>query len=229
MTRVLVLGGAAETPGAVAGLRNAGFAPVVHWARRNDAPDLPTCDSLRAGLDGAVALVDVTHAFDTDTRMIAHRLTPTLPFLRLARAPWQATRGDRWTQVPDLPRAVAATPRGARVFAATGRDSAEVLAHHDGPVFLRQLRPHKRAAPPNCTFVFGDGPFAVAEEVNIFRELRIDLVMARNIGGAGSFPKIEAARAMGLPVILLTEPPVPQGAVFRTLPALIDRLRVRVG
>ena len=203
MANVMLLGGARETGLAAAALQDAGHCVRVYWARNMADPGLPACATLRAGLGWADGLVDTTHVFDRDTRSVARLLAPDMRACRHGRPLWQATAGDRWAQVPDLPHALAALTSGARVFAATGRDSAEVLAHHDGPVFLRQLHRHDDTPPANCTFVFGAGPFDEGEEARLLTDLRIDVVLARNIGGAGSYPKVAAARALGLPVILL--------------------------
>lgn len=204
MTRILVLGGAQETDAAMRALKEAGC-DVALYASRLPAGGTRS-DSLRAGLAWAEALVDVTHAFDNSLRQVADLIRPDLPAVRLARPLWRPEPSDRWQDVPDLAAGLAALPAKARVFAATGRDSAEMLAHHDGPVFLRQLHEHTGTSPSNCTFVFGQGPFEVDEEVSLFRSLQIEVVMARNTGGLAGFPKIAAARAMDLPVVLISPP-----------------------
>lgn len=206
MKRILILGGARETAEAADALRDAGHGIEVYWSRDATAPELPRCDALRHGLMAADAVLDVTHVFDGDLRRLAKGLVPDLPGCRYGRALWSPQAGDSWTMVEDIPSAVAALPQGARVFAATGRDSAEVLQHHDGRVFLRQLHDHDADPPRHCTFVFGVGPFEVSAEISLFRELQVDVVVARNVGGAGSAPKLAAARALGLPVIMIQPP-----------------------
>ena len=222
MAQVLVLGGARETGQAARALEGAGHAVRVYWAREVSDPDLNRCESLRGGIAWADGLLDTTHVFDRDTRAIARALAPALAACRFGRAPWQADAQDRWTPVPDLAAAVAALPAGATVFAATGRDSAELLAHHDGPVHLRQLHAHEDVPPPNCTFVFGTGPFDVAQEMELFERLHIDVILARNIGGAGSFPKVAAARAMGLPVVMIEPEAHAFGPPVTTLDAVLS-------
>ncbi|WP_415920761.1 precorrin-6A/cobalt-precorrin-6A reductase [Tateyamaria sp. SN6-1] len=222
MANVLILGGARETAMAVTGLVAAGHAVQVYAQRDVDRGGAPHCVALRDGLAWADGVLDTSHVFDADMRQVARALAPDVPACRFGRAPWVPQDGDVWTAVPDIAGAVAALPAGARVFAATGRDSAEVLAHHDGPVFLRQLNAHDDTPPANCTFVFGEGPFAVDDEIRLFQALNIDVVLARNIGGQGSFPKLAAARALGLPALLLHPAAWEFGPPVTTMDAVLD-------
>ncbi|MFL4470949.1 precorrin-6A/cobalt-precorrin-6A reductase [Tateyamaria armeniaca] len=209
---IALLAGARETPEAAGWLAQTVATGVVIWARGADRVDvgLPERDAVPKD---AAGILDVTHAFDTTTRSHARTEAPGASYARISRAPWVAQAGDQWTHVDTIEAAVDALPSGARVFAATGRASLPILATHDGPVFLRQLRHHDH--PPgyqNCAYVFGAAPFDAEGEADLLTRLRIDVVLARNIGGAGSFPKLAAARRLGLPVVLLRPPPVPAGA-----------------
>ncbi|WP_299653685.1 precorrin-6A/cobalt-precorrin-6A reductase [uncultured Tateyamaria sp.] len=206
MRRVLVLGGSALTEPAAHALIQAGHEVRVYWSRGPHGSELSTVSNLRAALAEADAVVDTTHPFDQTLRGIAVAMAPQLPRARVGRAPWHPDGADAWTQVDKVEQAVAALPSGACVFAASGRDSAEVLTHHDGPVFLRQLHRHDDPAPEGCTYVFGDGPYDAAGEEALFRELEIDVVLARNTGGTSGYPKVAAARALGLPMVLIAQP-----------------------
>ncbi len=206
---ILVLAGARETPEAVHAL--SGYPALVLWA--DESTPVPVeAEVVRQMPEEVRAILDVTHAFDTQTRSRWTR--PGLPYARVARALWEPEPGDRWTTVETIEQAVATLPSSARVFAATGQSSGAVLAKHNGPVFLRQLGTHDLPAPPNCTYVFGAGPFDAEGEVAVLRELSIDVVIARNVGGPDSYPKLAAARALELPVVLLRPPPLPDGPVL---------------
>jgi len=209
---IAVLGGARETVRAVDWLARAGARGVVIWGAGTDPVRTAFEDAPMAALASADAILDTSHSFDDVTRAIAVARAPGLPYAHVGRAPWTPEVGDHWTEVERLTDAVASLPPAARVFAATGRGSLDVLAAHDGPVFLRQLTRHDLPMPlPQGRFVFGNAPFAVADEVALLTELKIDVVLGRNIGGAGSFPKLAAARALGLPVVLLRPPARPDG------------------
>lgn len=237
---IAVIGGARETATVCGWLAHAGAGVMLiegadseHGETRDAKRDADhgaagVMCAMRQDVSEAVAIVDVSHAFDEATRAAVVARAPGLPYARVRRAPWVPAPTDRWTQTDTLAEAVAALPARARVFAATGRGSLPALARHDGPVFLRQLTRHDLPMPlPEGAFVFGTAPFSVADEVTLLRGLEIDVVLARNIGGAGSFPKLAAARKLGLPVVLLRPPAVPDGprlASYRDVKAWIATL-----
>ncbi|WP_299370007.1 precorrin-6A/cobalt-precorrin-6A reductase [uncultured Tateyamaria sp.] len=214
MPLVVLLAGARETAAAASWLRAAGCRACALWAQ-GAVPVALDIPAVAAMPDDVAGVVDASHAFDTASRAC---VTGDMPYARVGRDPWMPQPGDSWTEVDDIDAAVAALPSGARVFAATGRASLPSLAAHDGPVFLRQLTRHDQPTGfDTCTYVFGTAPFSVADEVALLQELKIHVVLARNIGGAGSFPKLAAARELGLPVVLVRPPALPQGPRLHNL------------
>jgi precorrin-6A/cobalt-precorrin-6A reductase len=211
---IAVLAGTRAARAATEWVRDAGVEGCVIWAGEAtpEPLSLPRHGAVPAEATG---ILDATHPFDTQTRTAACAAAPRARYARIARALWTPQPQDKWQQLDEIEAAVAALPPGARVFAATGRASLPALARHDGPVFLRQLTPHDDpTGQPNCEYVFGSAPFTVAGEVALLQRLRIDLVLARNIGGSGSFPKLAAARELGLPVVLVRPPPAPDGPIL---------------
>ena len=213
---IALLAGSRETRMAAQWLAGTPASVVAVWARGADRVDLGLTERDAVPPD-AVGILDATPAFDTQTRATAIARLPRAIYGRVGRAPWIAEPGDRWTEVDTLSDAITALPSGARVFAATGRASLAALSHHDGPVVLRQLTRHVQPTGyPNCRYEFGTAPFDPVDEAALFQRLQIDVLLARNIGGTGSFPKLAAARALGCPVVLLRPPALPMGAVLRT-------------
>ena len=215
---IALLAGARETPMAAKWLaQTPGVSAVVVWARGMDRTDLGLV--ARDAVPGdAAGILDVTHAFDTGARAAAMAQAPRAAYARVGRDPWTAHREDHWREVDTIAEAVSALPARARVFAATGRASLPALGTHDGPVFLRQLTRHDQPTGfPNCTYIFGAAPFDIRGEVTLFEQLEIDVVLARNVGGIDSFPKLAAARALGLPAVLLRPPPLPPGPRLRNV------------
>ena len=54
--------------------------------------------------------------------------------------------------------------------------------------------------------VLARGPFTEADELALFRQHRIDAVVSKNSGGAATYAKIAAARALSLPVVMIARP-----------------------
>lgn len=172
--------------------------------------------------EGISHLIDATHPFaaQMSRNAVAASKMADVPLIALERAPWQAAEGDRWTHVPDLPAAVAAlgeAPR--RVFLAIGRQTLDAFAgaaqHH---YLLRLVDPPTEPLPlPRAEAVIARGPFTVAGDRVLLREHRIEAIVAKNAGGAGAEAKLVAARKLGLPVILIDRPPVPDRRVARTV------------
>lgn len=158
-------------------------------------------------------LVDATHPFAT--QMSRHAVEAAeqagIPLLALTRPPWHAGPGDRWQAVPDMAAAVAALagpPK--RVLLALGRlhcaDFAAQPQHH---YILRLVdAPIEPPALPQHTVVVSRGPFDVSGDLALMRRHGVDIVVAKNAGGAGAEAKLHAARALGLPVVMLGRPPI---------------------
>jgi precorrin-6A/cobalt-precorrin-6A reductase len=175
---------------------------------------------------GFDAVLDAAHSFDRRATGFACAAAQALglPYLRLERAPWELAQQPHWCRARDAAQACAMTGPGARVFSTTGWDSLPDFAGFAGDaVLLRQTRAHRRPAPyPFVQLVFGDPPFTPASEQALFALLRVDTLICRNIGGTASMPKLEAARALGLAVIVIDRPAAPAGmqAVARVADAL---------
>lgn len=185
--------------------------PVSYELMSFDDPD-----ALTARMGGFDAVVDASHGFDclmTRTGFAAASCAG-LPFVRLTRDRWSLTESDLWRSAPNVRAAMVDIPVGARVFSAAGWASlAECAAFMGGRLFLRQTNLHDRPAPyPFVQLVFGDAPFTVASETALFKKLNIDTLLCRNLGGMPSRPKLDAAKALGLRVILIDPAEVPEGA-----------------
>ncbi len=160
-------------------------------------------------------LVDATHPFAA--QMSRHAAAAAgrlgLPLLALRRPAWTEGPGDRWHRVPDAAAAAALLPGLAqRVFLATGQRRPARL-RPAGPV-VPAARGRPAAAPAgrrgarSCWT--GDRSPCDAERALMARH-RIEVVVARDSGGAAAAAKLDAARELGLPVVLLDRPPPPPG------------------
>lgn len=221
-----MLGGTGEARRLAAALHGrAGVAVTSSLAGRVTVASLPSGDVRIGGFGGVEglrrwlrdhavdAVVDATHPFAR--QMTAHAVAATaqagVPLLVLRRDGWTDGPGDRWHRVPDAVAAVRLLPGlGQRVFLATGRGDLAAFADLDGHWFLlRAVDPPPPPLPAHHHLLLGRGPFTADAERALLREHRIDVVVARDSGGAMTAAKLVAARELGLPVVLLERPEAP--------------------
>ena len=226
MSNILVLGGTTEAS-ALAGLLAArGDAAVLSYAGRVANPKaqpIPVRVGGFGGVEGLIAylrdnrvthLVDATHPFAA--RMSANAVVAAaragVAHIALTRPAWAPVTGDRWTRVADIESAVAALAGPARrVMLALGRmhvDAFAVQPQHD--YLLRFVdAPDRPPGLPRYHLVVDRGPFDVEGDRRLMAAHGIEVVVCKNAGGSGAQAKLGAARALGLPVIMIDRPVLP--------------------
>jgi len=185
--------------------------------------------------DNAIThLVDATHPFAA--QMSAHAvqaaaLTAT-PLLALTRAPWVAGAGDTWTYVPDITAAVAALD-GARetVMLALGRMHLAAFAAQPQHRYILRLVDDPDGPLPlrDYTVIKDRGPFTVAGDLALMQAHGVGRIVCKNAGGAGASAKLEAARALRLPVIMIDRPALPARTEVTEVEKVLDWLEQSVG
>jgi precorrin-6A/cobalt-precorrin-6A reductase len=235
--RVLILGGTAEAMGLAERARRA-IAPgrlVLSLAGRTLAPDRPEGVETRIGGFGGASgladwltterithLVDATHPFAPGISRNAAEAAAAAGVARLTlhRPGWEETAGDRWQHVDCLRAARDALPPGARPFLALGRQHIAPFRHRaDLRIALRMVDPPEDL-PFAADVVLGK-PGDRASEIALFERLGVSHLVCRNSGGAASYAKIEAARVLGLPVILIDRPAPPPPPVVGSVEAAL--------
>lgn len=232
--RVLLLGGTTEAGALAQALAAAGIDAVYSYAGRTGAPvgqPIPVRTGGFGGAEGLAAflragcfthLIDATHPFAAQisaNAVQAARLVQT-PLITFERAPWTPIPGDCWTPVPDTEAAVAALPQApATIFLAIGRQGLQPFAaqpqHH---FLLRLVDPPDGPLPlPNATAIIARGPFTAEGDRALMEAHQVDVIVAKNAGGEAARAKLDAARALRLPVILIDRPAVPARPLARSV------------
>ena len=242
--RLLILGGTGE---ALALAEQASRLPdlrvITSLAGRTRKPVMPAGEARIGGFGGADGLaeylretaidlvVDATHPFaaEISRNAVAARAAAGVPLLTLTRPAWQPRDGDRWTVVADADAAAAALTPGSRVFLAVGRGSVGAFARADAWFLVRVIdRPDVEFPLKGYTLIEGRGPFREADERALLTAHRIDTVVAKNSGGAATYAKIAAARALGLPVVMIRRPPATPGESVASVEEAMAWLRPRL-
>jgi precorrin-6A/cobalt-precorrin-6A reductase len=225
MWTVLVLGGTSEARALALELDGRpGLRVISSLAGRVSRPALPAgevrvggfggADGLAAwaGAEGVRAVVDATHPFaQTISANAARACARTgLPLLRLARPAWTARPGDDWRPAGSLEEAAGLLRGGglgSRVFLTTGRQGLSAFAPIGELWFLiRCVDPPSGSMPARREILLARGPYAREAERALMRRSRIDVLVTKNSGGALTEGKLDAARDLGLPVIMVSRP-----------------------
>ena len=104
----------------------------------------------------------------------------------------------------------------SRVFLTTGRSGAAAFKEADAWFLIRAVTaPDPHDLPPQHEILLSRGPYHYDDELAVLREHRIDALVTKNSGGAMTRPKLDAAAALGIPVIMVDRPPLPDGVQDR--------------
>lgn len=218
---VLLLGGTAEARALAGLLLVDGVDVLTSLAGRVSRPALPV-GRVRVGgfggVDGLVAflvehrvaaVVDATHPFAaTISANAAQACARTgTPLLRLARPGWaEHPDAGRWTWVDDVAGVLPVA--GERPVLTTGRQSlAELLPWADRAVLARVVDPPDLELPPTWRLVRSRGPYELESEIALLRDHRADLLVTKDSGGPLTVAKLDAARALDVPVVVIRRPP----------------------
>ncbi|WP_343710222.1 cobalt-precorrin-6A reductase [Mycobacterium sp.] len=231
--RVLVLGGTAEAR-ALAACLHGRVDVISSLAGRVPDPALPV-GAVRIGGFGGVdglrrwlrdehvdAVVDATHPFAAT--ITAHAASACdelgLPLVVLARPAWDP--GDAMVVASDTRAAeVVARQKCSRVFLTTGRSGTAAFAGSDAWFLIRAVTaPDHALLPRRHRLLLSRGPYAYDGEHALLREHRIDVLVTKNSGGEMARAKLDAAAALGVPVVMVERPPLPAGvSTVRTVDA----------
>lgn len=225
--RLLILGGTGEAAD-LAAAAVARFGQRLHvttsLAGMTRAPRKGAGEIRSGGFGGAAGLgkylsesntrlvVDATHPFAAQISAAASAACAQagIPRLILARPEWQPGPEDRWIEVNDAEAAAKEIPAlGSRVFLTVGRRDLESFAALRGCWFLVRVVEMPDAPLPfsgNCDVIAARGPFTAESERKLMADHRIEVLVAKASGGAATKAKLEAARALRVPVVLLRRP-----------------------
>jgi precorrin-6A/cobalt-precorrin-6A reductase len=231
--RVLVLGGTAEGRALAERFARTGrYAALLSFAGRTASlrrPDLPHRIGGFGGVDGLAeflrrerfeALIDATHPFaeQMSANAVAAAAQTGVPLIRLEREPWRAGPGDRWLAVPSMSAAASAigpTPR--RVFLSVGRtevDAFRLAPQHE--YLIRAVDPFTPELP-RARVLAARGPFLLADETELLVREKIEVIVSKNSGTDATYAKLEAARALALPVIMVERPQLADAPLAHSL------------
>ena len=227
--RVLILGGTTEASELTRLLASdARFETTVSLAGRTANPKaqpVRTRIGGFGGVDGLIAwltqeriqaVIDATHPYadQISANAVAACGRLAIPLASIVRLPWQAQAGDDWREVASADAAVDALgPAPRNVFLSLGRLELGAFtgAPHHHYVARTIDPPGDVALPPDIRLLSGRGPFDREAETSLLTREKIDVLVSKNSGGAATYAKIEAARELKIPVVMIARPNKPHG------------------
>lgn len=236
---ILILGGTSEARELADALVARGHRVLTSLAGVTRNPSMPAGEVRIGGLGGVEGLaslllerrvrllVDATHPFAAAVSRHAAEAARQagIPLLRLERPAWRPQDGDRWTLVPDAVSAAAALPSEAHVLLTIGRkDIGPFMARPDLAGVLRMIEPPGVEVPERWEVLLARPPFSVEAEYALLRSHGIEALVSKNSGGATE-AKLEAARQLGLPVVMIeraSKPAAETRATVESMLALIE-------
>jgi precorrin-6A/cobalt-precorrin-6A reductase len=220
MKRILLLGGTGD---ALTIARQLTPQHIYSLAGLGKVPTDLRCAVRVGGFGGAAGLAefiaaediqllcDATHPYAAQISANAARaaMQCKIPYWALRRPGWSAQPGDDWREVDNWGDLSAALRDFQRPFFTLGREPlAHLNAIPDSQFWtIRCLT----AEPGNqrASIIGARGPFTLEDERALFAIKKFDVLISKNSGGAATEPKLQIARELKLPVLILKRPPLP--------------------
>ncbi len=156
-------------------------------------------------------LVDATHPYarKISRHAVIAATALSIPILRYTRPKWRPVDGDNWkTVADDWSAIVAATMSYRRPFLTIGRKPLlhmdEVPTHQQW--LIRTLTAANDANNPKAHVLQSRGPFDRNSERALMLLNGVDVLVSKNSGGRSITAKIEVARELKIPVLMLRRP-----------------------
>jgi precorrin-6A/cobalt-precorrin-6A reductase len=173
-------------------------------------------------------VVDATHPFSViiSRNVEAACAQLRLPLIAFTRPAWLQRKDDLWHEVTTFEdAAIAVDARKGRVFLSIGRQEVgSFSACNDAWFLIRAIEEPTGKLPRHYQVLLQRGPFDLEKELQLLRDYSIDYIVSKNSGGSGTYTKIEAARVLGIPVVMVKRPAKHTVSVVETVADVVAAL-----
>ncbi len=158
-----------------------------------------------------MAVLDLTHPYAISISSQAQSACAelSLAYWQFVRPQWQAQKGDHWHSFNDWPEMLESIKRYNRPLVTTGQlqqSQLDMIANNCDHVCYRTAAPSQATLAKNVQWLKAKGPFALDDELALLKQLRTDVLICKNAGGNATNAKLEAARILGIDVLMLERP-----------------------
>jgi precorrin-6A/cobalt-precorrin-6A reductase len=170
-------------------------------------------------------LLDATHPFTEKMSQQALRSVAeaNIPYCSFVRSEWKMQAGDDWFLLVNEDQlltelALAINSGSKNILYTMGQISIETAQQLDaiaelnewhGPAqyFVRSVK--ETELPMYAQWIQAIGPFTYGDEKSLLEKYEVDLIVCKNSGGEAMRAKLDAARALGIKVLILQRPKMP--------------------
>ncbi len=240
MAKILILGGTMEARRLADILgSDRRFKVVFSLAGRTANPLIPAGEVRIGGFGGADGLADYLESekittFVDATHPFANRISQSaatasaatgIPCLWLERKEWRPLKDDRWQMVESIEQAAEILPAGSRPLVTVGRQEiAPFFARLDIKVLARMIEAPETPPLAPHKVLRNRPPFRPEDELLLMRTEHITHLVTKNSGGKATSAKLQAARTLRLPVLMVSRPPAPDLPTAHSVEAMVDML-----
>ena len=220
MHKILIIGGTAEGFKIASFLNENNYSSVLSLQGNTLQPrqvNYVTRSGGFGGIDGlknylnnncVSVIIDASHPYSTqisnNVKLAARELKIKLFILH--RPEWQKKYFDHWIHTNSFnnTRAIVETlPRESRLFLTIGKKYIPLFSDCKQWLMIRTIDPYIAQPQGNRKYITGRGPFHVSQELILLRENKITHLVSRNSGSIETYAKVEAARILGIEIIMI--------------------------
>ncbi|MCP5163380.1 MAG: precorrin-6A/cobalt-precorrin-6A reductase [Hahellaceae bacterium] len=164
-------------------------------------------------------ILDFTHPFAAriSTAAVAAARAQGIPCWRFRRPPWRARAGDRWqcfSTRDDLWQALGHFKSILLTLGQLTPAEWEALLSVVTPgqgqrLVIRTAVAPGMTLPEGVEWLQAIGPFCLEDEIRLLTNAQIDVLVTKNSGGQATQAKLNAARQLQVPVLMLDRPVLP--------------------
>jgi precorrin-6A/cobalt-precorrin-6A reductase len=156
-------------------------------------------------------LIDVTHPYAVIISQNAENAAKKvgIRYWQIIRPPWKKTGGDNWTEYSNWYDLLLKLHNFKRPFFAVGRQPLEQLddiSEHQH--WLVRTAIPSTIQHPKLEIIAAIGGFSLPEELALFDQYKIDVLICKNSGGDVVSSKLLAAKQRNIPVLMQTRPSI---------------------
>lgn len=236
--RILILGGTGEARRLASALLAQGHDVTSSLAGRTSAPLLPQGEVRIGGFGGADGLagflregafshlIDATHPFAAriSANAVAASAQAGVQLIRLEWPAWQEPPDAGWIAVDTIADAAEALPHGAKVLLTIGRQEVGEFFGRIDCRFVARVIEIPEDVPEDWEVFAARGPFSLADETELMDAHSITHLVSKNSGSEQAAAKLEAAAALGVQVVMVSRPVLPEAVTVGSIEEFLKRL-----